>query len=122
MRKVHLIPWSWVVAGVAALALLHATAGLSVAGWVAGLTYLIVSTTLLTAGLTHRGATGFGPANAVTATRSMLVGLITALTVSSFTQPVPAGLVVGLTVPALLLDAVDGWVAQRVAGAEAVQR
>lgn len=109
MPKVHLTPWALVAAGVVLLALVHP----SLAGWVAGTGYLLVSTTLLTVGLVRRGATLLGPANGVTATRSMLVGVITALTVTSFTDPVPAVLVVGLTVPALLLDAVDGWVARR---------
>ena len=117
MRKVHLMPWPWVVAGGAALVLVHVFSGLSAAGWMAGIAYLVVSTTLLTAGLARRGAARFGPANSVTATRSMLVGVVTALTVTSFTQPVPAALVVGLTVPALLLDAVDGWVARRTGSA-----
>ena len=55
----------------------------------------------------------FGPANAVTAARSTLVGLITALVATSFTAPISVPLLIGLTVPALALDAVDGWIARR---------
>lgn len=113
MAKVHLAPWVWVPLGVVALGLVHTAAGLSPAGWIVGVTYLLVSSTLLTVGLARRGASRLGPANAVTATRSMLVGVVTALTATSFTQPVPVALVVGLTAIALLLDAVDGWVARR---------
>ncbi|MEO5921070.1 MAG: CDP-alcohol phosphatidyltransferase family protein [Pseudolysinimonas sp.] len=106
-------PWSWVVGGIAVLALFHVLPGLSVAGWAAGIAYLVVSTTVLIVGLARRSMERLGAANAITATRSMLVGVVTALTVTSFTQPVPAWLVVALTVPALMLDAVDGWVARR---------
>lgn len=113
MPKVHLTPWSWVVAGVAVLVVVQALVGLSVAGWIAGIAYLVVSTVLLTVGLSRRSMARLGSANAVTATRSMLVGVVTALTVTSFTQPVPAAAVLAFTVPALLLDAVDGWVARR---------
>jgi phosphatidylglycerophosphate synthase len=120
MAKVHLTPWAWVVAGVAGLVLVQLTVGLSAAGWIAGVAYLVVSTTLLTVGLARRGTPHLGPANAVTATRSMVVGIVTALTATAFTQPVPAWLVVALTVPALLLDAVDGQVARRSGGATAL--
>ena len=57
-----------------------------------------------------------GAANAITATRSTLVGVLTALTVTSFTGAVPAGPVTSLAVVALSLDAVDGWVARRTRG------
>lgn len=113
MPKVHLTPWWWVAAGIGALVLVHVGLGLSAAGWAAGIAYLLISTTLLTVGLARRSMARLGAANAVTATRSMLVGLVTALTVTSFTQLAPAWAVVALTVPALLLDAVDGWVARR---------
>jgi phosphatidylglycerophosphate synthase len=49
----------------------------------------------------------------VTAVRSTLVGMITGLVVASFVAAIPVGLLVALAVPALLLDAVDGWVARR---------
>jgi phosphatidylglycerophosphate synthase len=111
--KVHLTPWWWAVAGIALLAMAHVVIGLSPLGWAAGVVYLAVSSTLLTVGLTRRGASHFGPGNAATATRSTLVGVVTALTVTSLTQPVAASLVICLVVPALLLDAVDGWLARR---------
>ena len=119
MPKVHLTPWAWVPGCGVVLLLAHLTVGLSWAGWASGVAYLVVSTTLLSVGLTRR-ATNLGAANAITATRSMLVGVVTALTVTSFTQPVPSWSVVALTVPALLQDAVDGWVARRTRGASAL--
>ena len=45
--------------------------------------------------------------------RSTLVGVITGLVVASFTAPIPVALLIALVVPALALDAVDGWVARR---------
>jgi phosphatidylglycerophosphate synthase len=120
MPKVHLAPWAWVVAGVAGLALVHVGVGLSTAGWIAGVSYLVVSTTLLTVGLARGETARFGVANGVTATRSALVGVVTALTATSFTQPIPVVLLVAVTVAALLLDAVDGWVARRTRGVSAL--
>ena len=113
VQKVHIAPlWSVVVGatGLAAIALFHA---LSVAGWCAGLLYFVCSNAMLTRGLRRSGLSRFGPANAATAVRSTLVGLITALVATSFTMPVSVPLLIGLTVPALALDAVDGWIARR---------
>lgn len=81
--------------------------------WLTAAAYVVVTTVLLTRGLRRHGAVRFGPANAVTSLRSTLVGLITGLVVASFVAPVSVPLLVGLTVPALALDAVDGWVARR---------
>jgi phosphatidylglycerophosphate synthase len=88
-----------------------ALAPLTPVAWVAGLTYLVVSTLLLAAGL--RDEVRFGQANAVTATRSTLVGLITALVVASFQAGISTPLLVSLVACALILDGVDGYVARR---------
>ena len=72
-----------------------------------------MSNALLTRGLRRRGATRFGPANTATAVRSTLVGLVTALVATSLTETISVPLLIGLTVPALALDAVDGWLARR---------
>jgi phosphatidylglycerophosphate synthase len=79
----------------------------------AGVGYLLVSTALVSAGLRHRRAVRFGEANAVTATRSMLVGLTTALVVSSFGGEASTVLLVAIVTIALALDGVDGYVARR---------
>jgi phosphatidylglycerophosphate synthase len=113
MASVQFRAWWWVVAGVIALFLSNIPSPLSPAGWVAGVAYLVVSTVLVSVALARHGAERFGPANAVTATRSMLIGVVTAVVVTSFTQPVPAGFLVALAIPTLALDAVDGWVARR---------
>jgi phosphatidylglycerophosphate synthase len=113
MTKVHLLPWLWAVCGIALLATLWSAASLSVAGFLAGTGYLVVSNLLVSLGMWRRAMPRLGPANAATATRSVLVGLVTSIAVSSITQPSPLPLLVGLTVVALLLDAVDGWLARR---------
>ena len=113
MQKVHLAPLWSVVVGTAGLAVISRFSVLSLLGWCAGLLYLGVSCALLTRGLRRRGTTGFGPANAITLTRSTVVGLITALVATSFTATISVPLLIGLTVPALALDAADGFVARR---------
>ncbi len=113
MQKVHLAPLWSVVVGTAGLAVISRFSVLSLLGWCAGLLYLGVSCALLTRGLRRRGTTGFGPANAITLARSTLVGLITAMIATSFATSISVPLLLGLTVPALALDAVDGYVARR---------
>jgi phosphatidylglycerophosphate synthase len=54
-----------------------------------------------------------GPADWVTLGRAMLSVGVAALVVRSFTAPVPVTLLVSLAAVALVLDAVDGWVARR---------
>ncbi|QAY75032.1 CDP-alcohol phosphatidyltransferase family protein [Agromyces protaetiae] len=82
--------------------------------------YLASSTALLGIALRRRGASRLGWANLVTAIRSALVGVITGLVAASFVAPIPVPLLIGLTVPALALDAVDGWVARRTGSATAL--
>lgn len=81
--------------------------------WAAGIGYLVVSTLLLTVALRRRRAERFGAANAVTATRSMLVGVVTAMVVASFWGEASAALFVSIVAVALALDGVDGYVARR---------
>lgn len=110
----------WVAGGAIALLAITLLSPLSWGGWVAGLSYLLVSTALVAIALGRSGATSFGPANAITAIRSMLIAIVGALVVTSFTQQVPPMLLVALTAPALALDAVDGWVARRTSSESAV--
>jgi phosphatidylglycerophosphate synthase len=117
MPSVQIRAWWWVAAGVIGLFLSTFLSPLSFAGWAAGAGYLVVSTVLLSVALGRRGAERFGPANAVTATRSMLIGIVTAVVVTSFTQPVSVVFLVALAAPTLALDAVDGWVARRTSSA-----
>ncbi|MFE5408516.1 CDP-alcohol phosphatidyltransferase family protein [Microbacterium sp. NPDC056569] len=113
MGKVQWVPWWWVAAGVAGLLAIGTAVPLSPAAWAAGLAYLTASSLLLTRGLRRRRAERFGPANAVTATRSVLAGIVTALVVASFGGPTATALLVTLVAVALLLDGVDGIVARR---------
>ena len=126
-------PWWWVAAGTIGLIGMGVLLPLPPAAVAVGFGYLVVSTLMLTIGLRRRHAERFGPANAVTATRSMLVGLVTALTVAAlegtarptppeapFDAPAASGVAVGTTVllvtlvaVALALDGVDGYVARR---------
>jgi phosphatidylglycerophosphate synthase len=99
--------------GAAGATAIWAAAELPAIGWWAALTYLTVSTALLLRALRRRETPRFGWANVVTASRSALVGIITGLVAASFVEPIPVPLLVGLVVPALALDAVDGWVARR---------
>lgn len=113
VQKVHLASvWSVVVGG-AGLTVLAWFGALSTAGLLAGLLYLVIAALLLTRGLRRRGITVFGPANVATTVRSTLVGIITALVATSFTADISVPFLIALTVPALALDAVDGWMARR---------
>ena len=100
MQKVHLAPLWSVVAGVAGLALIDRLSALSAAGWCAGLLYLGVSNALLARGLRRSAAARFGPANATTAARSTLVGLVTD---NGWARGAIA-LVVALVVPLFLVE------------------
>ncbi len=113
MGIVQWVPWWFAVVGFAALAGVSALSPLSPMGFAAGIAYLVVSSLLLARGLRRREAARFGQANIVTATRSVLVGLITAIVVSSFTESVSTPLLVTLAAIALILDGVDGYVARR---------
>jgi phosphatidylglycerophosphate synthase len=86
-------------------------------GCASALGYLLISTVLLLRGVKRRRMPRFGPANMVTAVRSILVGAIVGIVTASFVAPTSPGLLIALVVPALLLDAVDGWVARRTESA-----
>ncbi len=113
MMKVQLAPILSAVFCAAGVAAIWADYRLPAIGGAAALAYLVICNLLLLAGLRRRRALRFGWANVVTAARSALVGIIAGLVTASFVEPVSAPLLVGLTVPALALDAVDGWVARR---------
>jgi phosphatidylglycerophosphate synthase len=95
------------------LAALSGAVGLGVAGWLAGLTYGIVTCATLSRGLYRADARSLGPADRVTLARATLVGGVTGLIADSFSRPLPVAAVVTLGAVALALDAVDGKVARR---------
>ena len=118
MGKVQLSPVGSVVGGAVALCVLAVAGQLSVGGAIAGGTYLVVSNALLARGLRRRGALRFGWANVATATRSTLVGLVAGLVGTAILGgAVSVPLLLGLTIPALALDAVDGWLARHTGSA-----
>jgi len=117
MAGVQIRPWWWAGSGAVGLILVGSVTPLSPAGWIGGLAYLAISAGLVSVALARSRAHRFGPANAVTAARSALIGIVTALVVTSLTQPVSSALIAALVAPALALDAVDGWVARRTGSA-----
>jgi phosphatidylglycerophosphate synthase len=96
------------------LALLSQTVGLGLSGWAAGSAYAVLLGAALTVGLHRAGATALQPADRVTMTRAVLVGGVTALVADSLAhRSTPVAVLVAMTVVALALDAVDGYVARR---------
>lgn len=110
MREVHRMPWWWALGGFGALLVIGAVQPLPPTARIIAVAYLVTLAVLLSTGLRRAGAERFGPANAVTAARAVLVGLITALVASG--SPAPMPLLVGLAAVALALDGVDGLVAR----------
>ena len=121
-KEVHLAPIGLAVLGAAGLTAIWVVDGLPAIGWMAALAYLATSTTLLINGLRRRRAPRLGWANLVTATRSTLVAIITGLVAASFVAPISVPLLIGLVVPALGLDAVDGWIARRTGTIDGARR
>ena len=101
------------VSVLALLGLLALAVGLGGAGWATGVACGLFVNGALARGLAHHGSGGLGPAGRVTLTRAVLVCGIAALTADSFGRSTPVATLVGLTVVALALDAVDGKVARR---------
>ncbi|MFG1993025.1 CDP-alcohol phosphatidyltransferase family protein [Actinoplanes sp. NPDC048988] len=102
------------------LALLGSTLSLTAGGLVAGAAYGLVLCGLLGAGLGRAGMTRLGAANAVTLSRAILAGGVTAMVVTSFTDPVNTAVLVTIAAVALALDGVDGQVARRTNTATAL--
>ncbi|MFE5671367.1 CDP-alcohol phosphatidyltransferase family protein [Agromyces sp. NPDC056523] len=111
--EVQLVPVGLAALGAAVISAIWTVAQLPAIGWMAALAYLTASTAILLRALRRRRTARFGAANVITATRSALVGIITGLVAASFVEPVSVPLLIGLVVPALVLDAVDGRVARR---------
>lgn len=90
------------------LAALWTTVGLGYAGWGIGLTCGL----LTTAAVARVGPDALGPADRVTLLRAAFACGVAALVADSFAQPPAVAVLVSLAVVALVLDAVDGWVAR----------
>ena len=101
------------LAQVALLAALGMTVGLSVLGWVVGLTCCVAMHLAVALAVGRSGSDALGPADLVTLTRGTLACGAAALVGDAFLQPSSAVPLVALSAAALVLDAVDGWVARR---------
>jgi phosphatidylglycerophosphate synthase len=86
---------------------------LSRAGWIVGVSCGVVINAALARGLSRYRPDRLSPADWVTLTRATLAGGVAALVADSFVQPVQVRTLVSLAALALVLDAVDGWVARR---------
>lgn len=105
------------VAQVTLLAALGETVGLHAVGWVVGITCAAVTYAAVARGLSRDGAVALGQADLVTLTRATLVCGVAALVADSFVRQPHVTILVALAVVALVLDAVDGWVARRTSTA-----
>ncbi|WP_248304420.1 CDP-alcohol phosphatidyltransferase family protein [Actinomycetospora sp. TBRC 11914] len=103
------------VVAIGLFALLRVVAGLGVAGWLGGGTFLVLAGALVARAAHRDGAATLGPAGSVTALRAVLTGGVAALVAQDLARPgtVPTAPLVVLAALALLLDGVDGQVARR---------
>jgi phosphatidylglycerophosphate synthase len=113
VRAVHAGPLTGLLAQVLLVGALAGTVGLDGAGWIVGITCGVITNALLHRGLVKYHADALGPADWVTLTRATLAGGVAAMTADSFGRPPPVKMLVTLATVALILDAVDGWVARR---------
>jgi phosphatidylglycerophosphate synthase len=120
VRVVQTGPATGLVSQFAVTVALAATVGLSERGWVVGVSFGVIANVLLARGLARHGVPGLRPADRVTLTRATLAGGVAALVADSFDRPTPVTTLVVLSVLALVLDAVDGWVARRTSTASAL--
>jgi phosphatidylglycerophosphate synthase len=97
----------------ATLGVVAVTAGLSFAGWIAGLVTGAAATALIASARIRSDQPAMQPADWVTLTRALLSAGVAGLVADSFGRPVPVTALVTLTAIALALDAVDGQVARR---------
>ncbi|MGV8848806.1 MAG: CDP-alcohol phosphatidyltransferase family protein [Propionibacteriaceae bacterium] len=96
------------------LAVLSATVGVPVVGWLVGTAVAVVAVWVLSSGLVRQGVTRLGPANQVTLARTLLSAGVAALVAGDLTShPSDPLLITGLAAVSLSLDVVDGAVARR---------
>jgi phosphatidylglycerophosphate synthase len=97
----------------ALLLTLATTGGLAMGGWLVGLGCGVVLAAALARALTRPDSDRLGPADWVTLGRAALAAGVAALTADAFVRHISVPTLAGLATAALLLDAVDGWVARR---------
>ncbi len=89
--------------------------GLGPVGWVGGIGCAAITVGGLALGLSHFNADRLTQADWVTLARATLVAVVAGLVADSFVRPVPVAALVSFAAVALVLDALDGWVARRTA-------
>src|SRR3954454_14373410 len=102
------------------VAVLAATTGLGVAGWVVGVACAVGMIAALARAVARNPRDPLGPASWVTIARATLAVGIAALVADSFANDTPVALLVTLATVALALDLVDGWLARRTGTANAL--
>ena len=113
MPTVRIGPSIGLLSQVMLLVALAGTVGLTVTGLLLGIACGVATFVALARGLDRFGVGALSPADRVTLVRATLIGAVAALTADAFVRPAAVPLVVTLSVVALVLDAVDGWVARR---------
>lgn len=114
MLRACRLPMLGSVAAVALLTVLWATVGLSAGGWLVGLLCGVTVNAALALSLDSRARSHVpGPADFVTLTRAVITCAVAGLTAEALLHGLATAWFVPITVVALLLDAVDGWVARR---------
>jgi phosphatidylglycerophosphate synthase len=112
-RAVHAGPLTGLVAQGLLLSALAGTVGLSATGWAIGLMCGVIMNAALAQGLSRYRSDGLVAADWVTLARASLAVGVAALVADSFAHRAPVTLLVSITVVALALDFVDGWVARQ---------
>jgi len=113
VRRVHTGPLVGLVCMLALLGALSHRVGLGGSGWAVGLGCGVGMYAALARAVERHRVQRLGPADRVTLSRAVLAGGVAAITAQSFGRPVPVAPLVALSAVALVLDAVDGWVARR---------
>ncbi|HEV3378126.1 MAG TPA: CDP-alcohol phosphatidyltransferase family protein, partial [Thermoleophilaceae bacterium] len=119
-RAIQTGPAAGLIAQVLLLAVLAGTAALGAVGWTAGIACAVAMATALARGLARGPGERLGPASWVTLARATLAVGVAALAADSFTHDTPVAMLVTLSAAALVLDAVDGWLARRTGTATAL--
>jgi phosphatidylglycerophosphate synthase len=122
MRAVHnIMPAGLVAQGalLAALTGLTGAVGLGRSGWLVGTSSGLEVKLAVARGLRRIGAALPGPADLFTLTRATMSCAVAGLVADGFRRKPAGPALCSLTCGALLLDAVDGWVARRTGSATA---
>lgn len=113
MLTVRHLPASAMVAVTVLLGALGGPVGLGVVAWGTGVVCAAAVGALVAGGLRAAGADAPGPADLVTFARAVITCALAALTAAALVSDMDTAWFVPMAVVALVLDAVDGWVARR---------